>query len=66
MEITGAVKPSPAQGQALEVEASDVKVIGWVDEPESYPMAKRHSLEFLREHAHLRARTNVIGAVARA
>lgn len=66
VEIVGTVKSSPAQGQALEVEATQVQVIGWVDEPETYPMAaKRHSLEFLREHAHLRARTNVIGAVAR-
>ena len=39
---------------------------GWVEDPDTYPMAaKRHSIEYLREVAHLRPRTNLIGAVAR-
>ena len=43
-----------------------MKVVGWVEDADSYPMAKtRHSIEYLREVAHLRPRTNVIGAVAR-
>ena len=43
-----------------------VEVIGWVEEPDSYPVsAKRHSFEYLREVAHLRVRTNTFGAVAR-
>ncbi|GAB3035810.1 asparagine--tRNA ligase [Bowmanella dokdonensis] len=64
--VTGTVKASEGQGQALEIEADGIDVLGWVENPDTYPMAaKRHSIEFLREHAHLRPRTNVIGAVAR-
>jgi asparaginyl-tRNA synthetase len=57
---------SPGGGQAVEVRAVEVTVTGWVEDPETYPMQpKRHSLEYLREVAHLRPRTNVIGAVMR-
>ncbi len=43
-----------------------MEVLGWVEDPDTYPMAaKRHSIEYLREVAHLRPRTNLIGAVAR-
>ncbi|XMR39855.1 hypothetical protein ACLK2C_04960 [Escherichia coli] len=43
-----------------------MKVIGWVEDPDTYPMAaKRHSIEYLREQAHLRPRTNIVGAVTR-
>ena len=66
LEVTGTVKASEGQGQALEIEATEVVVVGWVENPDTYPMAaKRHSIEYLREHAHLRPRTNVIGAVTR-
>src|SRR5690349_3699481 len=66
VEIDGNVVPSPAKGQPFELQASAVTVIGWVDDPDSYPIQpKPHTLEFLREVAHLRARTNVIGAVTR-
>src|SRR4051794_18441079 len=66
IEATGTIVPSPAKGQPFEMQASDVKVIGWVDDPDSYPIQpKPHSLEFLREVAHLRPRTNVIGAATR-
>ncbi len=66
VSVTGQLVPSQGQGQAFEIQASEVEVVGWVDNPDSYPMAaKRHSIEFLREHAHLRPRTNVIGAVTR-
>ncbi|AMG32239.1 asparagine--tRNA ligase [Grimontia hollisae] len=66
VEVTGKVVESPGQGQAYELQATDVKVVGWVEDAETYPMAKtRHSIEYLREVAHLRPRTNVIGAVAR-
>jgi asparaginyl-tRNA synthetase len=62
----GVVKQSEGKGQAIEIEASEVNIVGWVENPDTYPMAaKRHSLEYLREHAHLRARTNIIGAVTR-
>lgn len=64
--ITGKVVASPGQGQSFEIQASAVEVVGWVDDPDTYPMAaKRHSIEYLREVAHLRPRTNLIGAVAR-
>ncbi|MHA6310816.1 MULTISPECIES: asparagine--tRNA ligase [Pantoea] len=64
--ITGTVVASPGQGQAFEIQATHVEVVGWVEDPDSYPMAaKRHSIEYLREVAHLRPRTNLIGAVAR-
>ncbi len=66
LEVIGLVRKSPAKGQAVELEATCIKVVGWVEDPETYPIAaKKHTLEFLREHAHLRPRTNVIGAVAR-
>ena len=58
--------PSPAKGQPFEMQASAVKVIGWVDDPDTYPIQpKPHTLEFLREVAHLRPRTNVIAAATR-
>ena len=66
VEATGVIVPSPAKGQPFEMQANAVKVIGWVEDPDSYPIQpKPHSLEFLREVAHLRPRTNVIGAVTR-
>ena len=66
VEVTGSVVPSPAKGQPFELQASAVNVIGWVDDPDSYPIQpKPHTLEFLRDVAHLRPRTNVIGAVTR-
>jgi asparaginyl-tRNA synthetase len=66
VEATGMIIPSPAKGQPFEMQASALKVVGWVDDPDSYPIQpKPHTLEFLREVAHLRPRTNVIGAVSR-
>jgi asparaginyl-tRNA synthetase len=66
VEATGTVVPSPAKGQPFEMQASAIEVIGWVDDPDSYPIQpKPHTLEFLREVAHLRPRTNVIGAATR-
>ncbi|MEK8097144.1 asparagine--tRNA ligase [Morganella morganii] len=66
VEVTGKVVASLGQGQSFEIHASQVRVVGMVDDPDTYPMAaKRHSVEYLREVAHLRPRTNLIGAVAR-
>lgn len=66
IEATGSIVPSPAKGQPFEMQAGSVKVVGWVDDPDSYPIQpKPHSLEFLREVAHLRPRTNVIAAATR-
>ncbi len=63
---TGTIVPSPAKGQPFEMQASAIKVLGWVDDPDTYPIQpKPHSLEFLREVAHLRPRTNVIAAATR-
>ncbi|MEC4724185.1 asparagine--tRNA ligase [Shewanella sp. D64] len=64
--MTGEVVESPGKGQAFELQVTNIEVAGWVEDPETYPMAaKRHSIEHLRELAHLRPRTNIIGAVAR-
>ncbi len=66
VEATGAIVPSPAKGQPYEMQASAIKVVGWVEDPDAYPIQpKPHTLEFLREVAHLRPRTNVIGAATR-
>lgn len=64
--ITGKLVAVDGRGQDREVQASSVEVIGWVDDPDSYPISKkRHSFEFLRTVAHLRPRTNTFGAMAR-
>ena len=53
VEATGMVVPSPAKGQPFEIQAAAINVIGWVDDPDTYPIQpKPHSLEFLREVAH--------------
>jgi len=66
LEATGAIVPSPAKGQAFEMQASTIKVTGWVVDPDTYPIQpKPHTMEYLREVAHLRPRTNVIGATTR-
>src|SRR5712664_2827438 len=66
VEATGMIVPSPAKGQPFEMQASALRVIGWVEDPDTYPIQpKPHTLEFLREVAHLRPRTNVIAATTR-
>src|SRR3954452_23384472 len=66
VRATGEIVASQGKGQAVEVRAESVEVVGWVDDTDHYPMQpKRHTMEYLREVAHLRARTNVIGAVTR-
>jgi len=66
VEATGSIVPSPAKGQPFEMQANALRVVGWVEDPDTYPIQpKPHSLEFLREVAHLRPRTNVIAAAAR-
>lgn len=63
---SGRLVPSPGQGQSFEIQASSVEVVGWVEDPLTYPMQpKQHTLEYLREYAHLRPRTNLFGAVTR-
>ncbi len=64
VSVTGTVVESPGKGQAIEIQATDIKVVGSV--AEDYPLQKkRHGFEFLRTIAHLRPRTNTIGAVFR-
>ena len=64
--VRGELAASQGKGQSVEIQASRVQVVGWVDDPETYPIAKkRHSFEYLRTQAHLRPRTNTIGAITR-
>src|SRR5438270_2419401 len=66
VEATGTIVPSPAKGQPFEMQANAIRAIGWVDDPETYPIQpKPHTLEYLREVAHLRPRSNTIGAATR-
>jgi asparaginyl-tRNA synthetase len=63
--VEGTVVPSPGKGQPVEIRANRMKLYGPSD-PLTYPLQKkRHSFEFLREIAHLRPRSNTIGAVTR-
>ena len=65
LSITGELVPSPAKGQPVELKVQVLEILGDSD-PEKYPLQpKKHSLEFLREIAHLRSRTNTFGAVMR-
>lgn len=64
--ITGQLVESQGKGQSVEIQANAVEVIGVVDDPETYPIAKkRHTFEYLRTVAHLRPRTNTFGAITR-
>lgn len=62
----GKLVPSQGKEQSFELQAESIQVVGWVDNPDTYPIqAKKHSLEYLREVAHLRPRTNTFSAVTR-
>ncbi|MCX6269044.1 MAG: asparagine--tRNA ligase, partial [Bacteroidetes bacterium] len=65
ISVTGILVESMGQGQNVEIQATNIEVYGTAD-PETYPLQKKgHGLEFLREIAHLRPRTNTFGAVLR-
>lgn len=65
MSATGVLQKSPAEKAELELHAKDIQIIGSCD-PASYPLQKkRHTFEFLRTIAHLRPRTNTLGAITR-
>jgi len=65
ISVNGLLVESAGKGQAYEIQADDIIIYGEAD-PEKYPLQKKgHSLEFLREIAHLRPRTNTFGAVLR-
>ncbi|MEP6390123.1 MAG: asparagine--tRNA ligase [Halioglobus sp.] len=64
--VSGELVESQGKGQSVEIQATSVEVVGWVDDAESYPIAKkRHTFEYLRTQAHLRPRTNTFGAITR-
>jgi asparaginyl-tRNA synthetase len=64
--ITGKLVRSQGKQQGFEIQAHEVQVIGWVDDPDHYPIQpKAHTMEYLREVAHLRPRTNTFGAITR-
>ena len=66
IDATGTLVESQGKGQSVEIQAASIEVVGWVDDPETYPISKkRHSFEFLRTQAHLRTRTNTFGAITR-
>ena len=66
IEVDGELVESQGKGQSVELRASEIRVVGMVEDPDTYPVsAKRHSFEYLREVAHLRPRTNTFGAIAR-
>ena len=66
VRCSGKLVESGGRGQKFEIQAESVEVIGWVSDPDTYPIQpKKHSFEFLREVAHLRPRTNTFGAVTR-
>lgn len=66
VEVLGDLVASQGKGQSVEIQATEVRVVGLVDDPETYPIAKkRHSFEYLRTQAHLRPRTNTFGAITR-
>ncbi|MEZ6040558.1 MAG: asparagine--tRNA ligase [Planctomycetaceae bacterium] len=65
ISVEGTLKESPGKGQRIELHATSLDLLGIAD-PASFPLQKKgHSMEFLREIAHLRPRTNTFGAVAR-
>ena len=65
LHVEGTLVASQGKGQSVEVQADTIEVYGTAD-PEQYPLQKKgHTLEFLREKAHLRMRTNTFGAVMR-
>lgn len=64
--IKGYLKFSPGKLQKYEILAENIQVIGWINNPASYPMsAKNHTLEYIRNFCHLRIRTNLFGSISR-
>jgi len=64
--VSGTIVASQGKGQSFEIQPDSVSVVGWVDDPDTYPIQKKEiSFEYLREVAHLRPRTNTFGAIAR-
>ena len=66
IQVSGTLVASEGKGQSVELQCTELVIIGEVDDPEQYPIAKkRHTFEYLRQVAHLRPRTNAFGAISR-
>ncbi|UNB92361.1 MAG: asparagine--tRNA ligase [gamma proteobacterium endosymbiont of Trioza apicalis] len=66
VKIKGIIIKSLGPGQYYEIKVKKINIIGWVKNPDTYPISqKKHSVEYLREFAHLRPRTNLISAITR-
>ncbi|MCC5830495.1 MAG: asparagine--tRNA ligase [Phycisphaeraceae bacterium] len=66
VRVEGRLVASEGKGQGVEIQATRLEVVGWVEDPDTYPVSpKRHTFEYLRTVAHLRPRTNTFGAIAR-
>ena len=66
IKVSGILVESMGKGQDVEIQAKEVEILGAIEEPENYPIAKkRHTFEYLRGLPHLRIRTNTFGAIAR-
>ncbi|QIE02066.1 asparagine--tRNA ligase [Buchnera aphidicola] len=64
--VSGKLILSIGNQQKYEIQLNNIQVIGWIENPDTYPVsAKKHSMEHLRKVAHLRSRTNLIGAISR-
>ena len=64
--VSGMLVESMGKGQDVEIRAKEIEILGAIEEPENYPIAKkRHTFEYLRGLPHLRIRTNTFGAIAR-
>lgn len=66
VSITGKIINSIGTKQHIELIATNIKILGWIENPKTYPIsAKKHTMEYLREVAHLRPRTKIIGSITR-
>ncbi len=66
ISVIGTIEKSLGSNQDFEIIAKEIQIIGWVENPETYPVSpKRHTVEFLREVSHLRIRTNLLSSVMR-
>ncbi|MCR3754788.1 MAG: asparagine--tRNA ligase [Candidatus Westeberhardia cardiocondylae] len=66
IKVFGNLKISPNNNQKYEIQAIEIKILGWIDNPKKYPISsKYHTTEYLREHLHLRPRTNLFSSITR-
>lgn len=66
LSVEGVLVENPQASIGIEIQATQITIHGWVEDPDTYPISpKKHTLEYLREVAHLRPRTNTLGAMSR-